>query len=139
MTTTTNKPIEIIDAVYNYRIYAWYGDKMSFVLWGKQHLGFTNNDVQAILNMDAEGQMVPMAGALCIFIDSKLALDHYVTVLAHECQHASFKILKERGVTYSYKSEEAFTYHTSWLATLIMDSLTHIPPTRRKAKKKIAK
>ena len=34
---------------------------------------------------------------------------HY-GILAHECFHAAFDILKDRGVKYTRSSEEAFTY-----------------------------
>jgi len=62
----------------------------------------------------------------CLYPEGRLtgliALDFKFTgspndysILAHECLHASFHLLRKRGVRYSKSSEETYTYFTDFL------------------------
>lgn len=51
-----------------------------------------------------------------IALDSKFEGTPYdYSVLAHECLHAAFHLLRKRGLRYGKQSEEAFTYFTDFL------------------------
>lgn len=120
---TKNKPIEIIDRLYNVHIFGWYGSKIRFVTWAQQKFQLSSNDVNGILAMKAQGQMIPLVNDVTlVFVDEELKLDNPATVITvvHEAQHVAFRVLKSRGVIYSAKSEEAFTYYASWLAYELM-------------------
>lgn len=113
-----NVPFKIDDNLYQYEIYLWYGDRMSFVEWARKTFDLSTNDVNTILGIQCVGQSIPLRPhTSLIYLDNRMGLANFNTfiTLAHECEHVTFHIARQRGLTYSVDSEEAFTYHTSWL------------------------
>jgi len=93
-------------------IFCWDVDDESYSRFIKQRFG-----------MDASGDMTGDGlftrfvnttggdiGVIAMSTDTFTGTPYQYSVLAHECLHATFRLLKSRGLRYSRASEEAYTY-----------------------------
>lgn len=122
-----NVALKIEDRMFHFDIHVWHGDKDLFTAWATEAFSLTQNDVRAITEMNSVGQFIPMHnGNVMLYITDALedAADPMaILTIAHECQHAAFFVLAQRGLEYCDGSEEAFTYYASWLAERVLERL----------------
>lgn len=59
----------------------------------------------------------PKGCALALWFPSWFSLTdpHHLGVLAHECFHAAEFVLRERGMTLTDASDEAYAYYIAWM------------------------
>lgn len=48
------------------------------------------------------------------------------STLAHECNHCTFHMLRKRGLRYSKRTEEAYTYYSSFLISALAEQMLKI-------------
>lgn len=48
---------------------------------------------------------------------------HNYATVAHECMHATFKLMDSRGVKFDTFNDEPFTYHHTWLMSRVLDMM----------------
>jgi hypothetical protein len=56
-----------------------------------------------------------------IWVNTAAPRDVRVVCAAHEALHASSRVLRQAGLRLTNKSEEAFTYHHSWLLAKLLE------------------
>jgi hypothetical protein len=58
-----------------------------------------------------------------LWIASYKADNRHRVIISHEAKHASFEILRDRGVRFSEDSEEVFCYHHDFILASILKAL----------------
>lgn len=107
------KHITVSDDCWNANIlFCWGVDDRSFAAFMKRRTGldfsneFTGDGYFTYLSQ-TNG---PDLGIIAMSDEVFTGTPYQYSVLAHECLHAAFRILKARGIRYSKNSEECFTY-----------------------------
>lgn len=93
-------------------IFCWDVDDESYSRFIKQRFG-----MDATGDMSGDGLFTRFVntsggdiGVIALAVDTFTGAPYQYSILAHECLHAAFSLLKSRGFRYSKSSEEAFTY-----------------------------
>lgn len=124
----------LIDPVYNFKfIFICKTDKDKALAYLKEFFPdcyFEDNWKKAgFAYVDNE------SGIATIVIPDRKPTWDITTILAHEVLHITSRVLRCRGITLCDESEEAFTYHLTWL----MQSLTDIYRRSKKQMKSKSK
>lgn len=107
------KHITVSDGCWNANIvFVWNVDEASFTKFMRKKLGVDYSGEHTgdgyfsyLTRLNA-----PDLGVIAMSDEVFAGTPYQYSVLAHECFHAAFKILKARGIRYSKNSEECFTY-----------------------------
>jgi hypothetical protein len=128
------RTIMIQDPVWNIPVCCvWNATSDQFDKLLRRRFGFGAPDVLTTAGVffaqEVEGQLVGFIG---IADDFEGSPDCY-SILSHECLHCAFHMLKDRGLPYSYKTEEAYCYFHSFLLNTLAGEMLKAG-AKRKAK-----
>ena len=108
-----------VDEVYDVRIVLLHGDGKAALAWMDKTFGdvsgrecgeFTGAKTVWI-ERDGKGCALALWFPAWWHVNDAL----YLSVLAHECFHAAEFVLRERGMTLTDASDEAYAYYIAWM------------------------
>ncbi len=99
----------------------WGGTKRSRAASIKRKIGAVPDDY---CEHESQGTMwASKDGGVIISINYWNWTSEGVSVLAHECLHATFECLRRSGVKHCWKTEEAFCYLHSWMVKQCLSAI----------------